>query len=156
MRPLLLAASILATAVSGMAVAGQVPPAAPAPAAAPAADAVLTRADALARADQRFALIDTDHDGRISAAERTAMPQQPRGPAGDRPAAPGPEGRGGGRALERADANSDGVVTREEFAAQAGTMFDRQDLNKDGKVDEAERQKLREQRMERRGERGND
>ncbi len=152
MRPLLLAASLLATTVSGVAIAGQTPPA--------PADTVLTRADALARAEQRFALIDADHDGRISAAERAAMPQPPRRPMSDRAPAGDGEGRrgmgGGGRGLERADANRDGVVTREEFAAQAGAMFDRQDLNKDGKVDAAERQKLREQRMERRGERADD
>lgn len=32
------------------------------------------------------------------------------------------------------DANGDGVVTREEHLAQAGSRFDRFDLNRDGKL----------------------
>ncbi|MBD8677194.1 hypothetical protein [Sphingomonas sp. CFBP 13720] len=149
MRPLLLVASLLATAVSGGAIAGQLPPA--------PTDAVLTRADALARADARFAEIDTDRDGKISASERDAIPAPRRGPAAE-----GAEGRGGRagmggvRGIERADTDRDGFVTRAEFAAQAAAMFDRQDLNKDGKVDAAERATLREQRRERRGDRADD
>ena len=149
MRPLLLVASLLATAVSGGAIAGQLPPA--------PTDAVLTRADALARADARFAEIDTDRDGKISASERDAIPAPRRGPAAE-----GAEGRGGRagmggvRGIERADTDRDGFVTRAEFAAQAAAMFDRQDLNKDGKVDATERATLREQRRERRGDRADD
>lgn len=149
MRPLLLATSLLATAVSGGAIAGQLPPA--------PTDAVLTRADALARADTRFAEIDTNRDGKISASERDAIPAPRRGLAAE-----GAEGRGGRagmggvRGIERADTDRDGFVTRAEFAAQAAAMFDRQDLNKDGKVDAAERATLREQRRERRGDRADD
>ncbi len=149
MRPLFLAVSLLATAVSGGAIAGQLPPA--------PTDAVLTRADALARADTRFAEIDTDRDGKISAVERDAIPAPRRGPVAE-----GAEGRGGhggmggARGIGRADTDRDGFVTRAEFAAQAAAMFDRQDLNKDGKVDAAERATLREQRRERRGDRADD
>jgi hypothetical protein len=160
MRPLLLATSLLATAVSGGAIAGQLPPA--------PTDAVLTRADTLAGADARFAQIDTDRDGRISAAERDAIPAVRRGAsaaaaANDAPPPPaaaegrgGRGGMGGARGIERADTDRDGFVTRAEFAAQAAAMFDRQDLNKDGKVDAAERATLREQRRERRGDRADD
>jgi hypothetical protein len=161
MRPLILAASMLATSLIGGTIAAQTPPPRPMP-------GPETRANAMARADQRFATIDTDKDGRITAVELAAMPR-PRGPMpGMTPPPPpagadartpprGGPGRGmGQRMFERADANKDGVITRDEFRAQASQMFDRQDLNKDGTVDMAERQKLREQRMERRGDRGDD
>lgn len=45
--------------------------------------------------------------------------------------------------LAWADANKDGAVSREEFtsahAARAEKMFEKLDVNKDGKIDEAER-----------------
>lgn len=45
--------------------------------------------------------------------------------------------------LEWADANKDGAVSRDEFAeahkARSEKMFDKLDANKDGKIDEAER-----------------
>ncbi len=156
MRPLFLVASLIAFAAPGAVMAQQ-----PVPQPRPMADGTLTRAEALARADQRFDAIDTDRDGRISAAERAALPQRGPRPAADGAAPPppppgGPRGFGGGRMLERADANRDGFVSREEFRAQAAAQFDRQDLNKDGQVDAAERQQLRQQRMERRGERADD
>lgn len=154
MRSLFVAVSLATAAVPGVALAGQVPPA---PAPRPMGDGVMTRADAIARGDARFDRIDTDHDGRITAAERTAMPHRPQAdaagaetpPPGERPRRG--RGMGGGRMLERADANGDGVIARDEFRAMTAAMFDRQDLNKDGKVDQSERRQLRERRMERRG-----
>jgi len=53
--------------------------------------------------------------------------------AQDRP--PGPP-RGG--MTMRADANGDGVVTRQEALAEAGARFDRMDANRDGRLDPAE------------------
>jgi len=45
-----------------------------------------------------------------------------------------------------ADANKDGVISKEEFMAkhqkQAEKMFSKLDANKDGKVDEAERKSM--------------
>lgn len=38
----------------------------------------------------------------------------------------------------RADANGDGIVTRDEAIAQAAARFDRMDANHDGKLDQAE------------------
>ncbi len=133
MRSLIVAASLAAIALPGVALAAQTPPP-------PGSDRVVTRADAIARADQRFDALDTDRDGKISAAERAAQTGQD-----------GPHRRGGGRMLERADANRDGAVTRGEFRAMAAAGFDRQDLNHDGRVDAAERRQSREQRMSRRG-----
>lgn len=139
MRSLIVAASLAAIALPGVALAQQTSPP-------PGPDRVVTRADAMARADKRFDALDTDRDGKISAAERTAQ----AGPAGE----DGQRRRGGGRMLERADANRDGVVTRGEFRAMAAAGFDRQDANRDGKIDAAERRQSREQRMSRRGAQG--
>ncbi|HEU0044592.1 hypothetical protein [Sphingomonas sp.] len=63
-----------------------------------------------------------------------------------------PPPRGGGM-LMRADANNDGVLTREEAIAQATERFDRMDLDRDGKLTREELQQVG-QRM--RGMRGND
>jgi hypothetical protein len=52
----------------------------------------------------------------------------------------------GGRMMMRADANNDGAISREEFVAQATRRFERLDLNRDGKIDQAEREQIR-QRM---------
>lgn len=152
MRPLLLAASLTTLALPAL-VSAQQP--------APRADGVQTRAEALARADQRFDRIDTDRDGRITAAELAAMPGRrgaapPPPAAGQTPPPPpaearGPRGGGGARMLQRADANNDGIITREEFRAQAAAAFDRLDANKDGTIDATERQQWRDQRGERRG-----
>ncbi|MEP9400706.1 EF-hand domain-containing protein [Sphingomonas silueang] len=151
MRSFLLAASVAALALPAVAPAQQAAPR-------PMADDVLTRAEALARADRRFDRIDADHDGRITAAELAAIPARrgmaPQNGADAQARSPG-EGRGGrgmgARMLKRADTNNDGVVTREEYRAQAAAAFDRQDANKDGKVDATERQQWREQRGGRRG-----
>lgn len=144
MRSLIAAASLAGIALPTI-VTAQTPPPAPMP----MADGVLTREEALARADKRFDTLDTDRDGKISAAERAAMPERPS--RGDGAGMPRRGGGGGGRMLERADANRDGVVTRDEYRAVASAMFDRQDANKDGRIDAAERQQWREQRMNRRG-----
>ena len=49
-----------------------------------------------------------------------------------------PPPRGPGGAMMRADANGDGIVTRAEALAEAGTRFDRMDANHDGKIDQSE------------------
>lgn len=49
---------------------------------------------------------------------------------------PGPRERGG---MERADANNDGNITREEFLARPIEQFERLDANKDGVIDAGER-----------------
>lgn len=147
MRSLIAAASLAGIALPTI-VTAQTPPL---PAPRPMADGVLTREEALARADRRFDALDTDHDGKITAAERAALPQRPRGTVDGTTKMPG-RGHGmGDRMLERADANKDGVVTRDEFSAVATRMFDRQDANHDGRVDAAERKQWRDQRMARRG-----
>ncbi len=51
-----------------------------------------------------------------------------------------PPGRGGGMGMMRmADANGDGVVTRDEYVAATDARFARMDSNGDGVLDESER-----------------
>jgi hypothetical protein len=52
----------------------------------------------------------------------------------------------------RADANGDGFVTKEEFAAGRNAMFTRLDANTDGAIDQAEIDKAREAWQQRRAE----
>lgn len=44
----------------------------------------------------------------------------------------------GGGVLMRADANGDGVITRQEMIGQATQRFDRLDTDHDGKLDQSE------------------
>ncbi|BAI97946.1 hypothetical protein Sj15T_23560 [Sphingobium sp. TA15] len=57
--------------------------------------------------------------------------------------------RGGGM-LMMADANKDGAVTKAELTAALETRFVRLDANKDGKLDQADREILRQQRLDKR------
>jgi EF hand len=64
--------------------------------------------------------------------------------------APPPPGPGGGMMM-RADANHDGIITRDEMMADVDQRFARMDANHDGKIDQAERDAAREAMMARRG-----
>jgi hypothetical protein len=109
------------------------------------------------RAVARFGRADADGDGKLTQAEiQAARPQRPpgapdgqgrRGPppgAGDGgPDGQGPgagrRGRGGfgggfGGGFARADANGDGIVTRDEVEAQTRERFQRLDADGDGEV----------------------
>ena len=55
---------------------------------------------------------------------------------------------GPGRHGPMMDADGDGVVTRAEAQASAAAMFTRMDVNKDGKIDAADREARRTQRKE--------
>jgi len=152
---------------------------------APAAE--VTRDQALARADERFARLDVNRDGRVTADEarqaRQALRTQRQGQRfdrldtnrdgqlsreefGQRQAQRAERGerrgmrghRGGRRGGEMRGARmfgADGVVTREEFRAQALQRFERLDTNRDGTITAAERQESRARfRAERQGRRG--
>lgn len=90
----------------------------------------VTRAEAQAKADERFTALDTDKDGILSQAEQKAV-QNERGPGGP----------GGG--LRRADANGDGKIAKDEFVGAQLERFDRQDADKDGTLTKAERDAAR-------------
>ncbi len=112
-------------------------------------DGVATRAEAITQADARFAQMDTDHDGRITAGEmrayREALHDRVVASGRDVPVPPqgGRKHDGTGR---RMDPNGDGSVTREEYEARALKRFDRMDANHDGTIDATERANAAEMR----------
>jgi hypothetical protein len=119
-------------------------------------DGVVTRAEAIAAADARFAKADTNNDGKITQdevqAQRDAMRarmEQRRAAQGARAGANGaahqPGGHRGmhprghrGDMTGQLDANGDGVVTRAEAEAAATAHFDKMDANHDGRIDQSE------------------
>ena len=106
-------------------------------------DGVLTRAEAIAQADARFAEMDQDGDGILTAGEREAARDAMRDRREARMAARGrtapdraPDAQGRRRGNGMAQ---DGVVTRAEFQDRAAQRFDRMDANRDGRIDASER-----------------
>ena len=167
----LVGAALLATTGVAAAQGGQ-----DAPRRGPAAE--VTRDQALARADARFARLDANRDGRVTADEARQAGEARRAERqgqmfdrldanrdgaisreefGQRQAMRGErrEGRamrGGRRGMHRMGGmqargarmfGADGVVTREEFRAQALQRFERLDANRDGTITAAERQEAR-------------
>ncbi len=116
-------------------------------------DGVVTRDEAAAAVTARFAKLDANRDGKITREERRAAREAmvggmerrmrdghgvPRGLGG--PGAPG---------MKRGpDADGDGVVTLGEQRAQALKRFDFVDRNGDGRIDQAERDLVREMMRE--------
>ncbi|MFM1814297.1 MAG: hypothetical protein RLZ98_992 [Pseudomonadota bacterium] len=110
-------------------------------------DGKVTKAEFDQSLQRRFQQIDLNNDGRITDAD---LPPMLRGRNilagnGDRQ---GMRGRGhrGMRMfgqLRGTDANKDGAVTLEEFAARANERFQRMDHNKDGTVDQADSDAMR-------------
>ena len=101
-------------------------------------DGVVTRAEAIAEADQRFDRMDTNRDGRVTpdemAALRTAM--RDRLTAAGR--TPPPDGDAPTRMGRRQDPDGDGVMTKADAEALAAKRFDRMDANHDGRLDRTE------------------
>ncbi|MBW6526989.1 hypothetical protein KZ813_09090 [Sphingomonas sp. RHCKR7] len=177
MKTLLSAAALGAVALTGAApLLAQDPPAARGDAPAPGAmrprdplgaadadrDGVVTREEAAAEADRRFAAMDADGDGKIDRDERRAFrpPHPPRGdmapppgedgppppppPGGDVPPPPPPGAeRDRGDRGERRHRREPREITRAQFRERALRMFDRADANHDGRVDQQEREAMR-------------
>jgi EF hand len=89
-------------------------------------DGVVSRDEARALRVAAFARLDADANGRVSAAERAGAA----------------EGRGG-RMLERADANGDGAITRDEFMSRPMRAFDRFDANDNDALEASEIEAMR-------------
>ena len=86
----------------------------------------IRRAEVTAFVAKQFAVMDANHDGRVSQAEFTAFhaKQPPKAKAGI--------GRVGGRWFEKTDANGDGRVVLAEAQARPLQLFDMADANGDG------------------------
>lgn len=138
MKKLILAAVLGTTLLAGPAVAQTAPPATATPRADADRDGIVTRAEAAAQADRRFAELDANRDGKVTREERLAHR------AAHRPNRPRP------------DANADGTLTREEAVAAATRRFDAADKNRDGKLTADERPAHRGRHHGMRGPRGGD
>lgn len=122
MKKLILAAVLGTTLLAGPAVAQTPPPpGGPLMRADANNDGVVTRAEATAEANRRFAELDADRDGKVTPDERRAHR------AAHRPDRPRP------------DANADGTLTRAEAVAAATRRFDAADANRDGRLSPEER-----------------
>jgi Ca2+-binding EF-hand superfamily protein len=97
-------------------------------------DGKLSAAEASAAADARFARLDRNNDGVLSAEELAAGGFRGRhGGGGDDKRAAHAQDR-----LAKLDTNKDGVVSRDEFVADANARFAQADSNHDGLVDASE------------------
>ena len=103
-----------------------------------------TRAEAEARAQERFVRADANGDGFITQEEVAARAEAGSG---------GGMGRMGGRGFAAMDSDGDGRVTLADAQRAALERFDRVDSNRDGTISAEERQAAREAWRERRQER---
>lgn len=105
-------------------------------------DGKIDTADREARRKQMFDRVDADGDGAISFTEYTARRDgRPDARAEKQPRGPRFHGRRSG--AHAADVDSDGAVTQAEFAAAALARFDRADADKDGTISRDERRAAR-------------
>lgn len=137
MKTWITAAALGAAMLGGLGAASvqaQTPPPSPAPLQTPDGDGdgVVTRDEAAADADRRFAAMDTNHDGKLTRDERRAWREQRRAPPPPR------SGDGDGARRGRRDADQ----TQAEFRDRALKRFDRIDTNHDGRIDANEREAM--------------
>lgn len=184
MKKFILAAALAGTALGGAAIAGQDATATSTPMHHRGhgdrmmkldtnKDGVITRDEAMAAADARFAKGDTDGNGQITREETKARFEAMKAKRMERRAAHGdaakaprldPEGKpiarmghrhghgGKGRMMQRIDTNKDDMISRDENRAMAGQHFDKMDANKDGRIDQAEIQAMKAQMQAKRAE----
>ncbi len=122
----------------------------------------LTRAQAVAKAEQRFAKLDLNKDGRVTREEmqqaRQQFAQSRNGNAVAKQQAPagGQRGHHGGKGMMGMGFGADGTMTLEQARATALRHFDHMDVNKDGVVTPAERQQMMRQMRGSKGHQGHD
>jgi hypothetical protein len=85
-----------------------------------------------AAASRMFDKMDTNTDGKVNAAEMTAAHQRVTGKKAHKTDMTAAE------KIKLLDTDSDGVLTSEEHAAGARSMFDKMDTDKDGSLTKAE------------------
>lgn len=101
-----------------------------------------TRNSAIAKLDAEFKATDTDGNGTLSLAEVTA--RMGKMSAGTKQLDPVHAKRVAGLWFQSADRNRDGKVTRDELRGLMIAVFDRYDLDHDGKITPIERAKAAE------------
>ena len=141
-KPLLLLAMLLATSATGLVFAAAPTSTGPAPQRLDANnDGVVDRQEAAARPRlaQRFDELDKNKDGKLSREEMAQMRHDWRH-GGDRHG--GHRGQRDGGFMRGMDTDNDGRISAAEYQAN----FTRLDVNKDGYIDQADRQARAEQR----------
>jgi Ca2+-binding EF-hand superfamily protein len=115
-------------------------------------DGKITKDEFMDQVRKRFAALDLNNDGRITDED---LPPMLRGrgiltSGGDGMGMGGMHRRGGRflRLLREADTNHDGVVTLDEALALADKRFAMLDRNKDGVIDQADRDALRKETVD--------
>ena len=98
-------------------------------------DGKITNEEMVVLTSQRFTRIDVDNDGNITAVELQAKMKT------------NAEKRSK-RVMKRADSNGDGMITREEFLAQAEKRFARVDTDKNGAISMEELEVVRQKAIE--------
>jgi Ca2+-binding EF-hand superfamily protein len=82
-----------------------------------------------AHAKAKFDSMDTDHDGKVTLAELNAAYDKMGGKM---------NGTSAADRLKKLDTNGDGVISADEYQANAKAMFEKLDTNKDGFLSKAE------------------
>ncbi|MDX2157532.1 MAG: hypothetical protein SFW09_13595 [Hyphomicrobiaceae bacterium] len=114
-------------------------------------DGKVAKDEMRAEVARRFAELDLNSDGKIDDADLPPMMRGRNAIAEGGAGMGGKHGRrmmGGMGWLRQADANRDGTVTREEVDAMADRDFARLDRNKDGVIDQADRDAIRKEMVE--------
>lgn len=96
-------------------------------------DGMITAVDHAAGADKRFATMDVNKDGKITAAEIDAS-------HGAESAAWAKHSMSSADKIRKLDSNNDGALTRTEYAAGSQKMFAKLDANGDGNLTAGEMQ----------------
>ena len=94
-------------------------------------DGVITKAEAVAEADARFARLDTDGNGQVTAPEMQARRDAMRERMQERRKARADK-------MGQRKLGTDGIMTKAEAEARATKRFDKMDANHDGKIDKTE------------------
>lgn len=134
MRTWITAAALGAAVLGGFASVGATAQTSSSPSPAPAApadrdsngDGVVTREEAAADADRRFAAMDANHDGKLTGDERRDWREQHRAPP----------------RMKRGSGKRDEAQTQTAFRDHALRRFDRIDTNHDGRIDAREREAM--------------